>query len=802
MIPDNQQSVKPKTLDEFLNLFKGVKPGKDGWYQALCPAHDDNNASLGIREDSGKIGLNCLAGCTAEAITRAVGLELKDLYLDKAVGKPQKRIVKIYKYTNFEVVRTDPKGFFQRRPDGKGGYINSVKGINLTLYHDDRLPLAIADKKPVFFVEGEKDVESLEAIGLIATTSPMGANKFHNYYAESVKGADLVIIPDNDKPGKDGKIAGLEHAKDVARKCYDKAARIRLLYLQGGKDATDWINLGHTGAELLQLASLCPDYQPPLPENASPEATESPLDDTLHDVGNAKRLIAKYGHKIRYNYERKKWLIYNGKYWAWDEGGEIVNLARNTSKSIYHEAAEAPNTTKAEALADHAKASQSNSRINAMVSLAQSDVSVTIADLNSNPYLLNVNNGTINLKTGELQPHNPDDLITQFIPIDYIPDAKGARFETFLNEVFEANQDLIGYVQRALGYSLTGDQSEQALFFNKGAGFNGKSTLYGIVGDILADYADEIDPLAFMVDKNAHVGPNESLANLYGKRFVTSVEVKAAMRLNVALVKRMTGGEMIRCERKFEHGFNFKPTHKLFILGNAEPRIDDNTNSIWYRLKYINFAVTFPEEKRDRKLREYIVKNESPAVLAWMVAGCLDWLKDGLREPQSIKEAVSAYRDSQDILHEFFFEKCVVGISENDLVSDVYKSYGEWENENGNKKPLGKKAFGDLLKERGYFTQPGHGNKTYWHGFRLKTAIELVNLVNFGRQNQETFTNNLSCEKTSEKIANQINQINPDNQSNPPGISNELPDCPNCGQCNWTFNPDGSLHCETCGENK
>lgn len=662
---------------------------------------------------------------------------------------------------------------------GKNG-LDGLRTSDLPLYAAE----LISDKNADILVsEGEKATDPLLALGFTAVGTVTGAGAIPS--KESLKilaehHGRVFLFSDNDEPGR-------AHMERIATTLLNMGKRAYLSAwpdVPEKGDAYDFIKASHTVEDVQAVLESALLY------DGDTEANLSPLDDSFHDIANAKRLIAYCAGNFRYNYDRNLFYFYNGKKWIEDKGSLIMAAAKATARNIYKEAAETEDKNKQDAIAKHAKASQSISRIKAMIDFTKDVLAVEIQDLNADPYLLNVNNGTIKLKTGELQPHNPDDLITQFIPIDYIPDAKGARFETFLNEVFEANQDLIGYVQRALGYSLTGDQSEQVLFFNKGAGFNGKSTLYGIVGDILSDYAEEVDPLAFMVEKNAHAGPNESLANLYGKRFVTSVEVKAAMRLNVALVKRMTGGEMIRCERKFEHGFNFKPTHKLWILGNAEPRIDDNTNSIWYRIKYINFAVTFPEEKRDRKLREYIVKNEGPAVLAWMVAGCLDWLKNGLREPQSIKEAVSAYRDSQDILHDYIFENWIVGTAESAKVKDVYANYKTWAGEN-NYEPLGKIAFNRVLSEKGFSHKPGGKNEQYWHGFSLKTAQDSVKSVNSDTQNQESPKKILREIETSEKSGNKNNKNN---------TSNELPDCPNCGSCNWTFNPDGSLHCETCGE--
>jgi len=477
-------------------------------------------------------------------------------------------------------------------------------------------------------------------------------------------------------------------------------------------------------------------------------------EDTLTDVGNCERLIKEHGEKIRFNYDRNLWLIYNGKYWEWDTNGTIIKLAKSSVRHIYHEAAEELDEKHQINLAKHAKASQANTRIKGMVELAKADLSLQITDLNKDVYLLNVNNGTINLKTGELQPHNPDDLISCFIPLDYDPASVCPKWITFLNRIFDNNQILITYIQKSLGYSITGCQDEQAFWFNHGPGSNGKTTLIGAVTDILSDYAVEIDPMAFVLDKNSRSGPNESLASLYNKRFAPATEVKTTMSLDVALVKRMTGGEMIRCERKFEHGYNFKPTHKLWLSGNHEPRITDTTNSIWNRLKYIPFNVSIPTEERVKGLRSQLVQEEGAAILSWMVAGCLLWQKEGLGEPTEVIDAIQGYRDDQDILHDFLLECCILNKAEKIGVSELYKSYVNWSKENDTT-PLGKKNFGNRLIEKGLKTTPGHANKTMWQG------VNLVNLVNLVNQKTESSQENKGRIETSEKQVNIFNQVNP-----------------------------------------
>ncbi len=512
---------------------------------------------------------------------------------------------------------------------------------------------------------------------------------------------------------------------------------------------------------------------------------------TLTDVGNSERMVALHGKKLRYSYERGLWLLYTGKRWEWDAGGEIIKLAKETARKVYLEAANEPDDNKREALAKHAKASQNNQRIKAMIELARAELAIKIEDLNADQYLLNCNNGTINLRTGELKSHNPDDLLTYYIPLDYEPGANSQVWQGFIHRIFEDNEGLISYVQKSLGYSITGCQDEQALWFNHGPGSNGKTTLMGIIIDILGDYATEIDPLAFVVDKNSRTGPNEALASLYNKRFAAATEVKTGMTLDVALIKRMTGGEMIRCERKFEHGFNFKPTHKLWLSGNHEPRIADTTNSIWNRLKYIPFKATIEEKERIKGLRNLISRNHGTAVLAWLVEGCRMWQSEGLGEPVEVKEAIQAYRESQDVLHDYLLELCVLESGATILVADLYREYKGWAEKN-DIKPMGKITFGNRLKEKGLTTYTGNRNQQLWYGIRLLTEAELVKSVNSVRSNPGSSQANISCIETSQKTPNKLNKLNKQAQLDEPPIvySDEIaPEYPvtSCRCGSWDY---------------
>ena len=511
-------------------------------------------------------------------------------------------------------------------------------------------------------------------------------------------------------------------------------------------------------SEVLRIAVSVSRYEP------KPD-TEQPAHFNLTDYGNAERLVSLYGDIIRYSPERKAWLIWTGKVWEWDMGGvKIAKLAKKTVRNTYGEAADEPDDNTRKELVKHAMATERQVRLDAMIKSAESELGIAIemADLDANRWLLNVNNGTIDLRTGELKPHDRADLITEILPTDYDTKATGAEWDTFLHRIFNDNTDLIAYIQRALGYSITGDQSEQAFFFCYGNGFNGKSTLLNACRLVLGNYATEVPPTVFMIDKSKRSGPDEAVASLKNKRLVCSTELEDGQRLSVSLVKRMTGGEPLWCEHKFERGYSFQPTHKLWLSGNHEPVITDTTNSIWYRLKKIPFTIEIPEVDRKKDYAEYLASEHNAAILTWLVRGCVEWRQTGtLGEPEAVKQAVAEYRDQQDILHDFLAELCLFQKSESIDQSILYRAYKKWSEDNDTY-VITKPNFGNRIREKGAIAGRRHGNKATWQGIRLLTDDETVNGVNRDNDFTESSLHEASTGKTLVKTDNPINHANPD----------------------------------------
>lgn len=747
---------KISDLAAFLTLLKGVRKVRDG-YVALCPAHDDHDPSLSVRAADRRILVYCHAGCRLQDILKTLGLKAGDLFFARRPArsneksdnfKPRhRRIVETYHYTDsngnpYEAVRTVPKSFFYRQPDGKGGYINNLEGIVLTLYRQEEVKAAIESRAAIYIVEGEKDVDNLRNLGFVATTNSMGAGKWRDAYSETLRGGNLVIVPDSDGPGR-------KHAQEVARSCFGRANTVTILDLQDAKDITDWIERGHTIEELLQLTRSCPEYHPP----EEPATSRPPGRFNLTDLGNAERLVHRFGAILHYCYERNKWLVWSGKVWEWDMGAKTRALAKETVRSIYQEAADETDEYRRKDLAIHAKRSESDSRVNAMISLAQSEKGIPVAPahLDRNQWLFNCLNGTIDLRTGQLMPHRQNDLLTIMVPLEYDPTAQCPLWLKFLREITDGDIEMQSYLQRAVGYSLTGEITEQCFFFLYGLGNNGKSTFLETTRRIMGGYGDTMATETLMTRGRYTSGPQESLANLKGKRFVTASEVQEGRRLNVGQIKDLTGADSIKADRKYEHEIEFFPTHKLWMRGNHKPVITETSIAIWRRVKLLPLTVTISPGNTNKGLSAQL-QEELPGILAWAVSGCLDWQRGGLGEPRAVRLATSDYRQESDILNDFLEDCCALEPTARVTKQELRAAYRAWCEAN-NQDVATQSAFKSRLIERGITEDRIHGGTRVWRGIRLSTEGDKVTTMT---GNPQSSYMNHSIDKNCENSATYV----------------------------------------------
>ena len=438
------------------------------------------------------------------------------------------------------------------------------------------------------------------------------------------------------------------------------------------------------------------------------------------DMGNGQRFARDHGGKVRYCEDFGGFLIFEGgKRWRLDRRREAEALAKDTVRGIYGEAERCADEDERKRVAKWAMQSESKPRLDAMLFCTRSEAGIPLLpeDLDSGPRLLNVENGTILLETGETKPHDADDLITKLAPVEYNPDAEAPAWEAFLERVLPS-EALRRFVQRAVGYSLLGETREEVLFFLFGTGANGKSTFVNAILEALGDYGRQAPPELLTVKGHTH--PTE-LARLKGARFVASVEVEEGKRLAESLVKQLTGRDKISARFMRQDFFDFEPTHTVFLAANHKPVVRGTDLAIWRRIKLIPFTVTIPEDERDPGLQKKLLA-ELPGVLAWAVRGCLDYLENGLGEPDEVRAATEEYRAEMDVLAAFLAEKCVVAKSAWCPATPLYQAYKAWCEESG-ETPETQRRFGARLTERGFenFKIPSGAWKALrgWRGIGL-----------------------------------------------------------------------------------
>ena len=437
------------------------------------------------------------------------------------------------------------------------------------------------------------------------------------------------------------------------------------------------------------------------------------------DLGTAELMTTWYGRDLRYCHTWHKWLVWDGKRWKVDDTGAVVRRAVDTVRSLYDVAATIEDRKERERLVRHALSYEAKKKLDAMIGLAESllDIVVLPEQLDRDKWLLNVDSGTLDLRSGELREHQREDLITKLAPVPYDPEAKAPLFEKFLNDIFAGNQDVIRFVQTATGYALTGDTSEQCLFITWGDGENGKSTLIETILALVGDYGMFTPPETLLAKR--HDGIPNDLARLKGARFVAAVETEEGKQLAESRIKQMTGGDTISARFMRGEWFDFKPEFKCFLATNHKPAIRGTDHAIWRRIRLVPFTVRIPTEKQDKHLAEKLLR-ELPGVLSFAVQGCLDWQRDGLRPPVEVTRATAEYRDENDQVGHFIGECCATGEYFQFKARPLYQEYRRWATEVG-EDLLTETAFARRLADRGFEKKRGRSGNVYL-GIGLATA--------------------------------------------------------------------------------
>jgi putative DNA primase/helicase len=446
----------------------------------------------------------------------------------------------------------------------------------------------------------------------------------------------------------------------------------------------------------------------------------------LTDMGNAERMAAQHGQTLRYCHAWNKWLTWDSKRWMLDDTAEVVRRAKETVRALNQEAELTQDIDMQEAIDKWARRSESRAKINAMIDLASAEYAIPVKPehLDVDRYLLNATNGIIDLKSGELMEHDPAHLMTKLAPYPYYEDAECPMWMEFLNQIMNGKKHLVDYLQRAVGYAITGDTREQVIFILHGTGANGKSTLLEVLSTILDDYSMRTPTETLLLKHGSSI--SNDVARLKGARFVTAIEAEQGHRLAESMVKQMTGGE--RLVARFLHAefFEFTPEFKIFLATNHKPEIIGTDYAIWRRIHLIPFDVTIPEKEQDKDLGAKLL-NEASGILSWAVKGCLRWQEQGLNPPPEVLQATQSYRAEMDILAGFLDDCCVEEVNLTVPLGDLYKAYDQWCDDSG-EKSMTKREFGMRMRERGFTQVRGTGGVRLWDGVGLQARPNQVTM--------------------------------------------------------------------------
>jgi putative DNA primase/helicase len=436
----------------------------------------------------------------------------------------------------------------------------------------------------------------------------------------------------------------------------------------------------------------------------------------LNDYGNGQRLVDTYKDNIRFCNEWKSWMIYNGYRWIEDTYGALERMSKTIIEQIRDEALKEEDEKKQKVLLGAVSKTGNMRGIKGMIESASSEKVVRISSdtFDQNKYLLNFKNGTYDLNENKFKSNKADDYMTKLVVGAYDPNASCPRWEQFISEVMGENKNLIEFVQRAIGYSLTGSTKEQKMFICYGAGSNGKSLMMEILRNILNDYSRNIAAESLMIKDNKS-GASGDIARLKGARFVTAKENKEGRKLDEALIKEATGADTITARYLYKNEFEFIPEFKLWLATNHKPEITGQDDGIWRRLVLIPFNVQFTDDNgnKDPDLLDKL-KTEIPGIINWCINGCAMWMQEGLKEPNEVIAAVEEYRSESDSLQQFIDECLVINPNACITNKDLTDLYNRWSGSN-----ITTTKFSLMFKDRAKrikVTQTRKNYGTFWQG--------------------------------------------------------------------------------------
>lgn len=726
-------------LNEIIQYFNNVKQIGENQYAVNCPACGDSKQHLYIAERDGKILLDCKKGCTFNEIVQASGLKKADFFPPKPQRTAWTRL-REHIYTDAEGTPIARKTIFDKGGGSKtalweryenGTYINKLNGLKVPPYHVHNLK----ECKSVIIAEGEKDVETLEEMKFCATCSPNGAGgrtswvKGHNEY---FRGKAVIILADNDEPGR-------EHGRATAESLCEVAESVSLIpsesiypQLKEKGDISDIVQavgIDRAKEMLIEAVKASELYTKPAPLFPEPEHTESerksyivnkclkhneelisrlaeldPLNYHHSDRGSSDLFADMFRHEVRYNTTAKEWYFYDGKVWKIDTGGMVVHAKAKQlfdALMIYAGSIEDEQTQKL--FREYYGKFGSKNKRDTLIKDAADCCYISSEELDKNPNLFNCQNGTFELDTMKFRPHNSEDYITKISNVVYDEKAVSEDWNKFINEVLPHDREKVRYLQKAVGYSLSGQCSLETCFILYGATTrNGKSTLVSAISYMLGDsngYARTAQPEVLAIRKNKDSrNASEDIARLAGCRFLNVSEPPQSMAFDAALLKTLTGRDTITARFLFQGSFEYVPQFTLFINTNYLPKVLDETLFTSNRINVIEFNRHFSPEEQDINLKDRLRTEQNiSGLFNWCIEGLKLFRQEGLKPPMSVGIATRQYAQQSDKIGNFISECLEEEQGSACTAKDAYEVYKKWCTECGYFSE-GKQKFFELLR--------------------------------------------------------------------------------------------------------
>lgn len=722
-------------IEELISRLENVKSNGRNSYIGICPAHRDKEPSLSIKEVDDRILVHCHAGCDTQSILASIGLELKHLFKqnntltltwqDKVkVWHHQKKgelpLQELYPYYDDDIqkilyykARYQGKEIRHFRLDGDNVIWKDIfKDMQKTLYNKSAIKKAKDMQEPIYYVEGEKDVHTMEVLGLLATTAG-GATAWYKKLANYFEGLDVIILQDNDEAGEK---LSRQMIQDLCTTA--KSVKVVIPSDKPHGDVTDYIQEGHTKYQLLELI-----------EKKDQEVLEEkiPLKNyRLDDTDNAHTMAQLFGDSLCYAYDLNKWFIYNGVKWQEDRvdgvrllANQMIDRMQDDFELLTKDIEDDKKRKKQEKLyAIHLKSCRSNRGKTSIINETKHLLPTVSTNFNTRRELLNTPEGTYNVLEKTCYPHNPQDYLSQSTSIPIVEGAKAPTWEKFIDEIFLGDKELIRYVQKAIGYSLTGFTKEQCMFIGYGDGANGKGVFKDILSYVLNDYVKcpQAETIS-QIRQGSEASPD--IINLMDARFVVCVESNKGVRFNEGLIKQLTGEDKVTARRLYCEPISFTPQFKLWLFTNHTPEVVGTDKGIWRRLKIIPFALNLPEHKKDKHLKDKLMK-EVEGIFWWCIQGIDMYLEEGLKEPDAILDAIYEFKEESDILEQFLCD-CIIEKKGNRVqAKELYARYVEWCRTN-NETPDNRTRFGLDMKKR--LKKAHDGRNIYYEDIALILTV-------------------------------------------------------------------------------